>query len=80
MVTIEQYQHNRWYLRYKKQKAKLRLKYPSNLTSPYGRDFDREIWQKYLIELSKIIWKPDGNFQKFIREVNISNPHNKITM
>lgn len=80
MVRIEEYDHNRWYLRYKKQKDKLRLKYPANLTSPYGRDFDREIWQKYLVELSKIIWKPDGNFQKFIREVNISNPHNKIKM
>jgi len=77
MIKIEQYETNKHYLRYKKQKDKLRLKYPDNLTSPYGRDYDKDLWQKYLVELSKIIWKPNGHFQKFVREVNIRGPYNK---
>jgi len=77
MIKIEQYENNKHYLRYKKQKDKLKSKYPPNLNSPYGRDYDREIWRKYLVELAKIMWKPDGHFQKFIRETNVRGPYVK---
>ena len=65
---------NKNYKLYKKQKLKLKAKYPSTLfvegySSRYKvtpTEEERELFKEYIEKLMKIILKPKGHYQKYV--------------
>ena len=60
---------NKHYEKFHKQKLQLKEKYnvDTNITGTVpGRLYDRETHRKYLRELSDLMFKPEGDYQKFI--------------
>lgn len=73
---LEERLKNKHYQRFYKQKQKLRSKYPPIIFPDYDeRKYKRRatkeeriLYREYLTELSKLIFRPDGDYQKFCWE------------
>ena len=70
------YRQNKYYLKYRKQRQKIVDKYKdkiefnqngNKLSNKYNNK-DREIYKIYLKEIGDLLFKPKGNYQKFIWE------------
>ena len=72
MIKMSDLQSNKHYRKYYKEKQKIKDKYPPNIFLSEGRggkrfyeEGEQELYQKYLKELSNVIFQPNGDFQKF---------------
>ena len=76
-----QYTQNQYYIKYAKQKLRIRKKYEDKInfgnestdSIKLWNDNTRKLYQKYLKDIGDLLMKPDGNFQKFIWDIRSEN-------
>jgi len=78
-----QYKQNRYYIKYEKQKLKIKDKYKNKIDfsddKPGPRKpvtyerAERELYQAYLKKVGDLLMKPNGNFQKFMWDIMSDN-------
>ena len=78
-----QYKQNPYYLKYEKQKLKIKDKYKDKIKFDHHRPgprvpepydpAERELYQTYLKKVGDLLMKPQGNFQKFLWDIMSDN-------
>ena len=82
----EIYLKNKYYIKYRKQRQKIVDKYKDDIClnhtksgpRPYlnYNDKERKLYHKYLKEIGDLLFKPNGNYQKFVWETK--SPSDKL--
>ena len=84
--SLEELKQNKNYLKYWEKKQKIKEKYPQDLwIRPNGsknalnKNYNNHhLWKKYIKEIGDLLFKPNGDYQKFSWEVLISDSHKEI--
>jgi hypothetical protein len=84
--SLEKFLDNKHYLKYKKQKQKIIDKHPKIKTNPYKTgpqiiynwtDDERKEWRSYIKQIADLLLKPNGNYQKFIWDIEPDSTKNR---